>query len=145
MAKKKATETDEEATAGGGKLKLILVAVVVLAVAGGAYFFLLAPKSEAKAKPQPGVILKLDPIQVNLAGDHYLKLGLALQASKGAPDDLDGSKALDIAIDEFSGLDMEDLARKAYRHKLQKELNHRLAKTYEDEVIGSYFTDFVTQ
>ena len=145
MAKKKATEGDEEATGGGGRMKLILVVVVLLAVAGGAYFFLLAPKSEAKPKPEPGVILKLDPIQVNLAGDHYLKLGLALQASKKAPAELDGSKALDIAIDEFSGLNMDDLARKAYRHKLQKELNRRLGKAYEEEVIGSYFTDFVTQ
>ena len=40
-------------------------------------------------------MVKLDAIQINLADDHYLKVGIALQASKDAGEELDGSKALD--------------------------------------------------
>jgi len=65
--------------------------------------------------------------------------------SKDAGEELDGSAALDETIDLFSGQAMEDLARRAYREKLKKELEHRLDEAYDGEVIGVYFTDFVTQ
>ena len=53
-------------------------------------------------------MLSIDPVAINLAGGSYLKLGLALQFTEeydaakheGNPD---GSKALDIAISQFSG------------------------------------------
>ena len=40
---------------------------------------------------------------------------------------------------------MEDLARRAFRDKMKKNLEHRLDEAYEGEVIGVYFTDFVSQ
>jgi flagellar FliL protein len=142
---KKAEES--EAAEKGGKGKLIIIVVVALLLVGGAgYWFVLKPKGSTKvAKPDPGVVVKLDSIQINLADDHYLKIGVALQATKKAGTELDGSKALDQTIDLFSGQDIHQLARRAYREKMKKKLDQRLDKAYEGEVMGAYFTDFVTQ
>jgi flagellar FliL protein len=146
MSKKKADETD--GAEKGGKGKLVIIVVVALVLVGGAgYWFVLKPKSggDKVAKPDPGVVVKLDSIQINLADDHYLKIGVALQASKSAGEEVDGSKALDQTIDLFSGQDMHQLARRAYREKMKKKLDARLEKVYDGDVIGAYFTDFVTQ
>jgi flagellar FliL protein len=147
MAKKKAP-TDapegEEAEAGGGKKKLIIVVVVVALVAGAGYWFFLKP-SGPTPPPVAGVVIKLDPIQINLADSHYLKVGIALQATKKAGEEVDGSKALDQTIALFSGESVAKLSRPAYRTKMKKELEHHLDDAYEGEVMGVYFTDFVTQ
>lgn len=142
---KPADATDEEAEASGGGRKKLLLVVLVLALVGGAGYWLFLKPAGGPTEPEPGVVLKLDAIQVNLADAHYLKVGIALQASKDAGEELDGSAALDETIDLFSGRAMEDLSRRAYREKLKKELEHRLDEAYDGEVIGVYFTDFVTQ
>jgi flagellar FliL protein len=139
--------TDETTEAKkGGKLKLIIIAVVVLAVLGGAgYWFFLKPAGKA-APPEPGLVVKLEPIQINLTADHYLKVGIALQATKDAgADPIDGSKALDATIALFSGQSMEELASPDHRRKMKKRLEKELDKAYEHKVMGVYFTDFVTQ
>lgn len=144
--KKAGDETSGEEEKGGGKAKLLVIVVVLLAVVGGAgYWFVLKPKSGPPKPPDPGAVVALDAIQINLADEHYLKLGLALQASKSAGEDVDGSKALDQAIALFSGRSMDDLARRAYRDRLKRQLEHQLDKSYDGDVIGVYFTDFVTQ
>lgn len=142
----KATQSPAEVEASGGGRRKLLVAVLVLALMSGAgWWFLLRPGGGAEKAPEPGAVLKLDAIQVNLADDHYLKLGIALQARKDAHEELDGSEALDQAIDLFSGRSTGDLARRGFRDRLKKELEHRLDEAYEGEVIGVYFTEFVTQ
>ena len=138
-------EDEETAKKGGGKKKLIVVLVLLLVAGGAGYWFVLKPKHAGPKKPDPGVVVALDAIQINLADDHYLKIGLALQASKDAGQEVDGSKALDDTIALFSGQNMQDLARRDYREKLKKQLERRLDKDYEGKVIGVYFTDFVTQ
>ena len=76
------TEETAEATKGGGKLKKILILVVLLAVVGGAvWFFFLKPKPVAP--PEPGEVVTLEPIQINLAAGHYLRVGIALQLHRG--------------------------------------------------------------
>jgi flagellar FliL protein len=134
----------EEVEEKRGRKKLVLVVLLVIAVAAAAgWWFVLKPA--APSRPQPGAVLKLDAIQVNLADGHYLRIGIALQASKGAPTDLDGSKALDATIELFSGQPMDKLSERSSRDRLKGELVHRLDTLYDGEVIGVYFTDFVTQ
>jgi flagellar FliL protein len=134
----------EEPTGKGGKGK-ILVALLVLVLGGGAaWWFMLRPAS-AEEEPTPGEVLKLDAIQVNLADGHYLRIGVALQATDEVSEELDGSKALDATIELFTGQVQEDLARKPYRAKLKRQLEHELDEAYHGEVMGVYFTDFVTQ
>ena len=55
------------------------------------------------------------------------------------------SKALDAAIELFSGKTIEDLTNLKEREKLKKELTKELEHLYEDEVMGVYFTQFVMQ
>lgn len=142
MTKTDETEVEEEKK--GGKKKLIIV-VLVLALAGAGYWFFLKPSGGKPPPPVAGAVVKLDPIQINLAGRHYLKIGIALQATTSASADLDGSKALDATIALFSGESMDRVTRPVYRTKLKTQLEHTLDKTYEGEVMGVYFTDFVTQ
>lgn len=139
-AKKEAAANGE--AAGGKKKKLVMILALVLVIGGGGYWFFVKPKGDGK--PQPGVVIKLDPIQVNLAAGHYLKLGIALQLTTAVKEE-DGSKALDAAIDLFSGRPMEQLARTSDRNALKTQLEKTLAKRYDGEVMGVYFTDFVTQ
>ena len=94
--------------------------------------------------PQPGAVAPLDSIQVNLADGHYLRLGIALQLTTKAKE-VDGSKALDAAIELFSGKSIEELTDLKEREKLKKELVKELEHLYEDEVMGVYFTQFVMQ
>jgi flagellar protein FliL len=148
------TETDKttgEASAAGkgrGKLKLIIGAVAVLALLGGVYQFMLAPKgakAAAPPKPTPGAVVKLDSITLNLAGGHFLKLGLSLQASASAGEDVDGAKALDAAVEEFSGKTVAELSARSGRDKAKAQLVKTVSKLYEDKVYDIYFTDFVMQ
>src|SRR4051794_8588651 len=102
MAKDKAADTEkaEDDSAKGGKKKLIIIAAVVaLVVLGGVYKFVLAKPAAADAaekEPEPGVTLALDPVNINLAEGHFLKLGLSLLFSKeaSAHEEPDGSAAL---------------------------------------------------
>jgi flagellar protein FliL len=105
---------------------------------------MLKPASGEPAKPTPGEVVALDPIQVNLADGHYLSIGISLQGVKGAKE-LDGSKALDATIELFSGQKMEPLTKQAHREELKKELAKELEHLYEGEVMDVYFTQFVTQ
>jgi flagellar FliL protein len=129
------------------KKKLIIAVVLVVAIAGGAaWFFLLRGSGSSTPKPpEAGAILKLDSISVNLADGHFLKVGIALQATKAAPAELEGSKALDIAIAELSGRQMSALAKPKERERVKQELVAKVSKAYDGEVMDLYFTDFVMQ
>lgn len=148
MAKKKPAakaEGAEDAGGGGGKKKLILLVVGLLVVGAAAYWFVLKPKPEGKKeKPVAGEVVALEPRQVNLEGGHYLKLGLALQGTADAHE-LEGSKAIDAAISIFSGRSIEEVSRPAELKHLKTELQKELDHLYHGDVMGVYFTDFVTQ
>jgi flagellar protein FliL len=143
------TAGDGEAKAkGGGKLKLIIGAVVLVALLGGVYKFVLAPKSgkpAAPPKPTAGAVVKLDPITLNLAEGHFLKLGLSLQASADAGEEVDGAKALDAAVEEYSGKQVKELSTTKGRDKAKAELVKKVSELYENKVYDIYLTDFVMQ
>jgi flagellar FliL protein len=141
-AEKPATEAKEEEKKGGKK-KLVVIALLVALLGGGGYWFFLRPSGGTQA-PEPGDVLTLDPIQVNLADGHYLSIGVALQLVAGA-EVKDGSKALDAVIDLYSGQNMDDLIKPKTRTELKKELAHEVEGLYDEEVMGVYLTQFVTQ
>lgn len=137
----------EEAASAEGKKKrkpliLLLLVAVVGAAAAGAWFFVLKPGGESA--PKPGEVAALDSIQVNLAGGHYLRVGIALQLTEGAKE-VDGSKALDATIEVFSGRSVGDVDRPETREKLRGQLERKLEDRYDGAVMGVYFTEFVTQ
>jgi flagellar FliL protein len=70
---------------------------------------------------------------------------MALQATASAGAELDGSKALDLAIAEFSGHTVAQLSVPETRLKLKEELTKKIEKAYEEEIMGIYFREFVMQ
>ncbi|WP_121253508.1 flagellar basal body-associated FliL family protein [Nocardioides ferulae] len=139
-ADKKGTD-DAEPKSKRKKLVLVLVGVLVVAAAG--YWFFLRP-APAEAEPVPGEVITLEPIQINLAEGHYLKVGIALQLTADA-DELDGSKALDATIALFSGLPLDEVSLPKQRAELKDELGSHLEEAYHGDVMEVYYTEFVTQ
>lgn len=140
----------EAAPAKKGKSKLLMILVLVLVVAGAAYWFVLKPKDSAAAAvpppPEKGEVLPLEPIYINLAQGHFLKLGLALQGTATADTKhMDGAEALDAAIEVFSGKEMDELADPEVRTEHKAELVEMVVESYEDHVMDVYFTEFVMQ
>jgi len=147
--KERPTAEAEAAPAKGGKKKLIIIVLVVLLAAGaGAYFFLFSGSGKPAA-PQPGLVLDVDPIAVNLAGGGYLKVGVALQLTSGIAqaDEPDPAKATDLIISTFSGARPTDVtgARDALKAALQKKIIAAYEKDGTEVVMGIYYTDYVTQ
>jgi flagellar FliL protein len=142
-------KTAEEPKKKSKLMLIIIIAVVVLLGGGGAgaYFMLSgsSKKEEAKPAPEPGKVISMDAITINLADGHFLKLGLAIQATAEAAEAPDGSHALDIAIEMFSNKSVAELSAEKGRDKLKKELTEKVEKAYEEEVMAVYFTEFVMQ
>ena len=134
----------EEEPKKGGKKKLVIVAVLVLVLGGAGYWFFLKP-SGPPPPPEPGEVLVMEPVQINLEGGHYLRIGIALQMTASVAHAPDGSKALDAVIDLFSGRDMAEISKAKERQELKEELLETLVDKYEGKVMGVYFTEFVTQ
>ncbi|GAA0609518.1 hypothetical protein GCM10009547_09520 [Sporichthya brevicatena] len=138
----------------GRKKKLIIVLVVLVAVAA-AYFFVLKPKPAASGEPEPGMVVRLDPLTLNLDGGHYLKLSMALQFTAaasagggghgGGSEEPDGSKALDIAIAQLSNRKIAELNTAAARQAAKTKLLDAIAEAYHHDVMDLYFTEFVMQ
>jgi flagellar FliL protein len=134
------------------KKKLIIIVVAVLLVGGGGGYFMFGRGgSSAPPKPVKGVVVPLDPITINLAAGHFLKLGIALQATKAAAEPPDGSEALDIAIAIFSNRTVAELNTAEGREKFKKELIKEVVAAYQDpktkvqEVMDVFLTSFVMQ
>ncbi|NYG57045.1 flagellar basal body-associated FliL family protein [Nocardioides perillae] len=128
----------------GGKKKLVIV-VVLLAVLGGAgYWFFLKP-SGPPPPPEPGEVTALEPIQVNLAGGHFLRIGIALQATTTVAHDVEGSKALDAVIHVYSGKKLEEVMAPKEREHLKEELKKEVDHLYHGDVMDVYLTEYVAQ
>jgi flagellar FliL protein len=148
-----ATDGEEAAVTGGGKKKKLLIALPLLVAMVAGWFFLLGPGSggaaEKPKKPEPGAVLQLQPITMNLADGRLLKLGLALQLplepAAGGHGEVSGSMALDEAIAYLGEQTYEQLAAPGARQAAKKELSHRVEKRYHHEVLEVYFTEFVMQ
>ncbi|GII26157.1 flagellar basal body-associated FliL family protein [Planosporangium mesophilum] len=128
------------------KMLIIIVAAVVVLLGGGAggYFAFFSGPSAPKA-PEPGKVVALEAITLNLADGHFLKLKLSLQATLDATEEPDGSKALDIAISQFSNRPLAELASNEARDKAKAELRKKINEAYEGHVMDVYFTEFVMQ
>jgi flagellar FliL protein len=144
-------EDAKEKKGGSKKLRIIIVAAVVVLLGGGAggYFAFFAGKGGAKPEPTPSAVIPLEAITVNLNDGHYLKISIALQTTTDAAETVDGSKALDLVISDFSNLEVAELATNKQREALKKELTEQVVKAYTEEekefVMAVYFTEFVIQ
>jgi flagellar protein FliL len=149
---KSAGESAEQpAKKGKKKLIMILLPVLLLGLGGGGYFMFFKKSDKPEPPPVKGVVVTMEAITINLAGGHYLKLGLALQATATAHEEPDGSQALDLAITMFSNRTVAELSAVKTRAHLKEELVGQVEKAYKVEgekhgsVMGLYFTQFVMQ
>jgi flagellar FliL protein len=127
-----------------GKLVMIIIIVLVLVLGGVGYLKFFKKKGPPPA-PKPGAVVTLDPITINLAGGHFLKLGLALQVTAAVKEAPDGSKALDLAVNELSNRSITELSSNKSRNAIKEDLKEKVVKAYDDEVMDIYFTQFVMQ
>ena len=153
MANKKSGSEDGEKK-GNSRLRIVVIALAILVVAGGVYIFLgrgaeTAPAATEVAVVAPvlnGAVIKLEPIFINLKDNRFLKLGLALQTTlQGKDAELDGSMALDAAIEVFSDQDIQQLVGGPGRSELKEQLIELVSEGYGSQVSDIYFTEFVMQ
>ena len=168
MKRKKKTAEAEgtEAPASGGKSMLIPAIVVAVAVLGAGFMMKGggAAPAEAAPKPEPtevaeGPVVETEPMTLNLADGHYLKVGIALQLAAPSEDEAAGgghggggeetgpstAKALDLAIATFSEHTKRQLADPHKRAAVKKKLAAEISHAYHGEVVDIYFTEFVMQ
>lgn len=140
-------EPQEPAKATGNRKKLMAVAVVLVVAAVAAWFFLLRDDGASAAAPEPvpGEVLALDPLSINLADGRYLRVGIALQLVEKPKHALEGSKALDLTISTLSGREVTALTDPKQRDAIKVELEGKIEQAYDEDVMGIYFTEFVTQ
>ncbi|HET9143767.1 flagellar basal body-associated FliL family protein [Actinophytocola sp.] len=142
MENEKAGKADKKPL---GKKKLfIIIGALVLALAGGGGYYFFLGKS-GPAEPEPGEVVALEPITLNLTDGHYLKLRLALQATIDVETKVDGSKALDLAVSEFSNRPVAELSGDAAREASKASLKQKIADAYKGAVMDIYFTEFVME
>lgn len=139
---------------GGGKSNLVPAIVLAVGIAAGGYFMGGSGGETASGETTPttqpaGEIITMDPISVNLADGHFLKVGMGVQLSESANAEEfpkgPMAKVKDMLIDELAGGDMATLSTKDGKEEVKKELTKRAEKEFEGEVLGFYFTDFVMQ
>ncbi|MFC3689216.1 flagellar basal body-associated FliL family protein [Aquipuribacter hungaricus] len=149
---------DETAPRAGRKKKFVgaLVLLVALLGAGGGGFVMFTGGAgdeaavEEEPEPEPGAVVALDPVTINLAEGRYLQVGIALQEAmpEGGGEEeekLDGSHALDILISTLSGRAITDLQSTEQRDAVKADLVEQIGEAYHGEVYDVYFTSFVMQ
>jgi flagellar FliL protein len=140
-----------EAPKKSKKMLMIIVAAVVVLLGGGAgAFFMLKGDSAEAAAPVKGVVTAIDaPLTINLKDGHYLKVGFALQQTADAHEAVDPSEALNLAIETYTGMSVAELATEKGREHAKDKLLEKIVEAYTvdgtQEVMGIYYTSFVTQ
>lgn len=140
----------------GGRSNLVPAIVLAVGMLGAGYF--LGPGSATNAAeagtttteaPPAGMIAKIEPININLADGHFLRVGMGLQLIEGLEaKEFEaglGAKATDIIIELLGGSDMAEISTPEGRDHVKAELKKHLEEAYEGEVLDVYFTDFVMQ
>lgn len=128
------------------KLKLIIGFVLLVVVGAALKFTVLAPSSSAgatPAKPQPGPVIQMDEMTLNLTDGHYLRMKIALQTTKGTSEEFDTSEAAQLIIDQFSNRTVTQLTGDVARQKMMAGLVAKLQSAYPKKIIGGFYTEFV--
>jgi flagellar FliL protein len=154
--------TTAKAPAKGRSLRTKLVLLVVLLVGIGAGYVLkggggaedAAGATATTVPDEPGLMVTIEPLSINLADDHFLRVGIAVQLVDGAegvpaaPEEWlaeHGPIVRDLLISRLGGVYVADLADAPAREAVRDELLHLANEHFDDTVYAVYFTDFVMQ
>jgi flagellar FliL protein len=176
--KKKAEEGSEESGAEGGKGgggKMMPAAMISLALVAAGYFVGgrgggTPPATAATvvtvveaSEPEVGEIIDLEPINVNLADGHYLRIaisiGMELHEESGDEAAASGhgaaevetatteptAPAADLVLSTFAGKTIEELSTLEGRVAARDHLHEGLKEFYGEDVLTVFFTEFVMQ
>ncbi|HEX7097169.1 MAG TPA: flagellar basal body-associated FliL family protein [Acidimicrobiales bacterium] len=170
MAEKDATDaTGAVKPAKGSKTagKLLLAVVLLVGLAGG--WFLRSSAGGAAnaaagptttAAPEPGLMVSIPALSLNLADGHYLKIGVAVQLVDGTeitsgghdgdtPVDAwlaeHGPVIRDLLINELGGAHVAELGDAASREAVRQRLLSKANEHLDGQVYALYFTEFVMQ
>ncbi|HTL86145.1 MAG TPA: flagellar basal body-associated FliL family protein [Acidimicrobiia bacterium] len=105
------------------------------------------------AEPDPliGPELDIDSKTLNLAGSHFLKIGVAVQLPpKSVPDDIAktenwGGLTGQAVIDAFSGKSIDEILPEKTREDLRHQIGYDVCLKSEGKALTVYFTEFVAQ
>lgn len=105
---------------------------------------------DLKSPPTAGGVFKLDPISINLANDHYAKVGIALELSSAVnleefKAESEAYKALDVVISTIGGRDMAEFGSPQSLETLKEKLTEEVRPKFDCKVLEVLFTEFVMQ
>jgi flagellar basal body-associated protein FliL len=107
--------------------------------------------AEAEEEPVIGPVLELESKTLNLAGGHFLKIGLALQLPAGVPvkevaeTENWGALTGQVVLNTFAGAEMDEILPTKTRERLRHEIGREVCVQSEGEATTVYFTEFVAQ
>lgn len=140
---------------GGGKSNLVPAVVLALGILGGGYFMGSGGSADATEGPTTteapilGEIATMEPININLADGHFLRVGVALQLVEGVEkaefEKGETAKANDLLIANLGGRPMAELGSAEGREQIKTHLKDEMKEIYEGDVVDVFFTDFVMQ
>jgi flagellar basal body-associated protein FliL len=115
-----------------------------------------APTTSTTAPPEEpeplvGPELDIDSKTLNLAGDHFLKIGVAVQLpAKSVPEEVEKTENWagitgQAVIDAFSGKSIDDILPEETREGLRHQIGYEVCLKSEGKALTVYFTEFVAQ
>jgi flagellar protein FliL len=148
----------------GGKSNLVPAVVLAVGIAAGGYFMGGSGGGEAAAtettvEPEivEGPLLGVEPLTVNLADGHYLRVAVSLQLTDQYEDvetgehgeellsHHDDTRIRDSLISLLGGRGASELASAEGRDHARHELHEAANGMLDDAVMEIYFTEFVIQ
>lgn len=159
------TSPEPTTPASGGPKRLMTIGALCVLIAGGGY--VLGGRMSGSSQPAGTAIeapedvvptveafVELEPLNVNLADGHYLRVAVAIGVAdvgsdEGHGDDdeppIETAPASDLVLSTFLGRRMPDLATVAGRDGARRDLHEGLVGFYGDDIVSVLFTEFVMQ
>ena len=138
-----------------GISQVVLVLLLLVGLGGGLAIAKVtgggAASATSEPPPEPGGVAVIDSINVNLAGGHFLRVGVGAQlttAVEAKPEEwakTEGAIVRDVIIDVFSGENMAELQTPEGRKQHVDELRERAIEATDKQVMSIYLTEFVMQ
>ncbi len=146
-----------------GRSNLVPALVLAAGLAAGGYFMgggqSAASTTETTAvvaTPEPGEMVRLDPMTLNLTEGRFLRLGVAFEMTKDfelsdshdeGPEfsPADEGRLRDLLISMFSGRDGDNLVGSDDREQVKDELLEEANTVLDGKVMSVYFTELVMQ
>lgn len=148
----------------GGRSNLVPAIVLAVGIAAGGYFMggssdPAPAAAEVVEEPEivEGPLLGLEPLTVNLADGHYLRVAVSIQLTDQYEDVEEGehgeealahhdaTRVRDTMISLFGGRGAGELASADGRDAARHELRDASSELLDGQVMEIYFTEFVIQ